>query len=81
VIGAACPLLGPVIAFLVVLAVAVLDRWITGAKEAPVRVPVPAGVIGEHFRRRLAWGAPRLAPEQVQSEPAVAAPPVALPPR
>jgi hypothetical protein len=37
VIVAACPLLGPVIAFLVVLPIAALDRWITGAKGAPAR--------------------------------------------
>jgi hypothetical protein len=30
---AACPLLGPVIAFLVVFPIAVLDRWITRARE------------------------------------------------
>ena len=30
----ACPLLGPMIAFLVVLPVAVLDRWISGAKAS-----------------------------------------------
>jgi len=35
VIVVACPLLGPMIAFLVVLPVAVLDRWISGAKGAP----------------------------------------------
>jgi hypothetical protein len=32
VIVAACPLLGPVIAFLVVLPIAALDRWISRAK-------------------------------------------------
>jgi hypothetical protein len=42
-IVAACPLLGLVIAFLVFSAVAVLDRWITGAREAPAIVPVAAG--------------------------------------
>jgi hypothetical protein len=41
-IVAVCPLLGPVIAFLVVLAVAVLDRWVTGAREAAALVPVAA---------------------------------------
>jgi hypothetical protein len=44
-IVAACPLLGPVIAFPVFLAVEVLDRWITGAREAPAIVPVAAGEI------------------------------------
>jgi hypothetical protein len=78
-IVAACPLLGPVIAFLVVLAVALLDRWITGAREAPELLPVAAGVIGGYFRRRLAWGAPKAAPELGHPEPAVAAPPGLLP--
>jgi hypothetical protein len=80
VIVAACPLLGPVIAFLVFLAVVALDRWITGAREAPAIVPVAVGVIGEYFRRRLAWGAPDPTPELVHSEPAVAAPLGSLPP-
>jgi len=51
-IVAACPLLGPVIAFLVFLAVAVLDRWITGAREAPVLVPAAASTIAR-FRGKL----------------------------
>jgi hypothetical protein len=55
----ACPLLGLAIAFLVMFAVAVLDRWVSGAREA----------------------APRPAPELVQSERAVAAPPGSLPTR
>jgi hypothetical protein len=42
----ACPLLGPVIAFLVVLAVAVLDRWVSGAREAAPR-PAPELVQSE----------------------------------
>jgi hypothetical protein len=42
-IVAACPLLGLVIAFLMFLAVVVLDRWITEAREAPAIVPVAAG--------------------------------------
>jgi hypothetical protein len=67
VIVAACPLLGPVIAFLVFLAVVVLDRWITGAREAPAIVPVAVGVIGGYLRRRLAWGASNPAPELVHS--------------
>jgi hypothetical protein len=46
VIVAACPLLGPVIAFLVVLPVAALDRWITGAKGAPAH-PAPELVHSE----------------------------------
>jgi len=71
-IVAACPLLGPVIAFLVFLAVAVLDRWITGARKAPALVPVVAGVIAGRFRRRLAWAAPDPAPELVHSDPAAA---------
>jgi hypothetical protein len=52
-IVAACPLLGPVIAFLVVLAVAVLDSWITGAREAPALVPVAASSIARFLRRKL----------------------------
>jgi hypothetical protein len=71
VIVAACPLLGPVIAFLVVLPIAALDRWISGAKGASGLVTVAAGEIS--VRRRLAWRAPRPAPELVQSEPPVAA--------
>jgi hypothetical protein len=74
-IVAACPLLGPVIAFLMFFAVTVLDRWITGAREAPALVPVAAGVLGEYFRRRLSLRAPSSAPKLVHSEPAVAAPP------
>jgi hypothetical protein len=71
-IVAACPLLGLVIAFLMFLAVVVLDRWITGARQAPGLVPVPAGVIGGHLRRRLAWEAPNPVPaELAHSEPAV----------
>jgi hypothetical protein len=73
-IVAACPLLGPVIAFLVFLPVVVLDRWITGAREAPALVPVAAGVLREYLRRRLAWGAPHPARELVHSGPAVAVP-------
>jgi hypothetical protein len=80
-IVAACPLLGPVIAFLLFHAVTVLDRWISGAREAPALVPVAVGVIGEYFRHRLAWGAPHPAPELVHSEPAAAAPLGSSPPR
>jgi hypothetical protein len=80
-IVAACPLLGPVIAFLMFFAVVVLDRWITGAREAPALVPVAAGVLGGHLRRRLAWGAPDPVPELVHSGSAVAAPLGSLPPR
>ena len=73
VIVAACPLL----AFLVFLAVAVLDRWITGAREAPVLVPVASGEIGGQLGRRLAWAASHPAPVPlVHSEPS-AAPPLA----
>jgi hypothetical protein len=74
-IVAACPLLGPVIAFLVFRAVVVLDRWITEAREAPALVPVAAGVIGGYLRRRLACGTPKARPELVHPEPAVATPP------
>ena len=72
-IVAACPLLGPVIALLVVLAVAVLDSWITGAREAPALVPVAASSIGRSLRRKLP---PR--PEVAPGSPArraVVAPP------
>jgi hypothetical protein len=71
-IVAACPLLGPVIAFLVVLAVAVLDSWITGAREAPALVPVAASSIARFLRRKLP-----LRPEVAPGSPAqraVAAP-------
>ena len=37
---------------------------------APYAIAV---LIGRYVRRRLPWGAPRSAPEPVQSEPAVAA--------
>ena len=67
-IVAACPLLGPGIAFLVVLPIAVLDRWITRAREAPVVVPLEAGVIAGYTRRRMFRRA------LARSEPAVPAP-------
>ena len=73
-IVAACPLLGPVIAFLVFLPVVVLDRWITGAREAPALVPVAAGVIAGYFRRRSFRRSRRLAPGLAHSDPTVAAP-------
>jgi hypothetical protein len=72
VIVAACPLLGLVIASLVVLPIAALVRWISGAKGASRLVTVAAGEIS--VRRRLAWRAPRPAPALVRSAPAVAAP-------
>ena len=56
VILAACPLLGPVIAFMVVLPVAVLDRRITGGREIPAVVPFEAGVTGRYTRRRPSGG-------------------------
>ena len=69
-IVAACSLLGSVIAFLVVLAVAVLDRWISMAREAsprPAPEPAqsepavrPAGVVADTSRMRTA-GAARIA--------------------
>jgi len=54
VIVVACPLLGPMIAFLVVLPVAVLDRWISGAKASSG----PSGARAGPFRTdwsRLRW--------------------------
>jgi hypothetical protein len=78
-IVAACPLLGPVIAFLVFLAVAVLDRWITGAREAPALVPVAANTIARFLRRKLSVRpevGPQPAGEQVRDEAAIAVPPV-----
>ena len=70
----ACPLLGPVIAFLVFLAVAVLDRWITRAREAPAIVPVAASTIAR-FRGKLSLR-PKVGPEPVRDERAMAAPPM-----
>jgi hypothetical protein len=67
-IVAACPLLGPVIAFLIVLPIAVLDRWITRAREAPAVVFGEAGVIGGYTRRRMFRRA------LAHSEPAAPAP-------
>jgi hypothetical protein len=49
VIVVACPLFVRVIALLVIVAVEVWNRWITGAKEAPVLVPVAAREIGRLF--------------------------------
>jgi hypothetical protein len=72
-IVAACPLLGPVIAFLVFSAVVVLDRWVTGAREAPAIVSVAAGVIGGYLRRQPFRRSPRLAPGLAHSDPTVAA--------
>jgi hypothetical protein len=74
VILAACPLLGPAIAFLVVLPVALLDRWIKGGREIPAVAPFEAGVTGRYtrrlpFRRAL-----------VVSEPAIAGSLESLPP-
>ena len=62
-IVAACPLLGPVIALLVVFAVAVLDSWITEAREAPALVPVAASSIARFLRRRL-WPRSEVAPQR-----------------
>jgi hypothetical protein len=73
-IVAACPLLGPVIAFLMFLAVVVLDRWITAAREAPAIVSVAAGVLAGYFRRRSFRRSRRLAPGLAHSDPTVAAP-------
>jgi hypothetical protein len=63
----ACPLLGLAIAFLVMLAVAVLDRWVSGAREAAPRPapelvqsePVVAAplVVADTSRMRTAWAA------------------------
>jgi hypothetical protein len=64
-IVAACPLLGPVIALLVFLAVVVLDRWITGAREAPTLVPVAASTIARFLRRTLSL---RPEVEQIRAE-------------
>jgi hypothetical protein len=74
VILAACPLLGPAIAFLVVLPVAVLDRRINGGREIPAVAPFEVGVTGRYtrrlpFRRAL-----------VVSEPAIAGSLELLPP-
>jgi hypothetical protein len=74
VILAACPLLGPAIAFLVVLPVALLDRRIKGGREIPAVAPFEAGVTGRYtrhlpFRRAL-----------VVSEPAIAGSLESLPP-
>ena len=63
---AACPLLGPVIAFMVVLPVAVLDRRITGGREIPAVVPFEADVTGRYTRHRPFRRA------LVVSEPAIA---------
>ena len=71
---AACPLLGPVIAFMVVLPVAVLDRWITGDKEIPAVVPFEADVTGRYTRHRPFRRA------LVVSEPAIAGSLESLPP-
>jgi hypothetical protein len=80
-IVAACPLLGPVIAFLVFLAVTVLDRWITGAREARALVPVAAGVLGDQLGRWRSWAAPHPAPAAlVRSEQVVTGPLGSLPP-
>jgi hypothetical protein len=68
VILAVCPLLGPAIAFLIVLPVALLDRRITGGRKIPPVVPFEAGVTGGYTRRRLFQRA------LVPSEPAIAAP-------
>ena len=56
-IVAACPLLGVVIAFLMFLAVVVLDRWITEARKLQRSFPSRLE-IGEYFRRRLTLRAP-----------------------
>jgi hypothetical protein len=66
VILAACPLLGPAIAFLVVLPVALLDRRIKGGREIPAVAPFEAGVIGRYtrrlpFRRALVVSEPTIA--------------------
>ena len=63
---AACPLLGPAIAFVVVLAVAALDRWITGARETTGLVPVEAGVIGQHVRRGKISLRPKIRPQSAR---------------
>ena len=63
---AACPLLGPVIAFMVVLPVAVLDRRMTGGREIPAVVPFEADVTGRYTRHRPFRRA------LVVSEPAIA---------
>ena len=78
-IVAACPLLGPVIAFPVFLAVAVLDRWITGARDTPVLVPVAASTIARFLPRKLSLRpevGPQSAREPVGAERAIAAPPM-----
>jgi hypothetical protein len=66
VILAACPLLGPAIAFLVVLPVALLDRRIKGGREIPAVAPFEAGVTGRYtrrlpFRRALVVSEPTIA--------------------
>ena len=71
---AACPLLGPVIAFMVVLPVAVLDRRMTGGREIPAVVPFEADVTGRYTRHRPFRRA------LVVSEPAIAGSLESLPP-
>ena len=71
---AACPLLGPVIAFMVVLPVAVLDRRITGGREISAVVPFEADVTGRYTRHRPFRRA------LVVSEPAIAGSLESLPP-
>ena len=71
---AACPLLGPVIAFLVVLPVAVLDRRITGGREISAVVPFEADVTGRYtrhrpFRRALVVSEPAIAGSLESSPP------------
>jgi hypothetical protein len=66
VILAACPLLGPAIAFLVVLPVALLDRRIKGGREIPAVAPFEAGVTVRYtrrlpFRRALVVSEPTIA--------------------
>jgi hypothetical protein len=65
----ASALLGPVLAFLVALVVAVLIRFVTGTGEPPPLVLVVAGITGQFLRRKV-WPRPEAA-TQSGREPAL----------
>jgi predicted membrane metal-binding protein len=77
---AAGALLGPVVAFLVALVVAILFRCVAGAGEPPPLVLVVAGIISRFLRQKL-WPRPEVAAQSGREPPpdkpaAAAAPPM-----
>ena len=74
-IVAASAVLGPVVAFLVAWAVALLIRRLTGVSKPPAMVLVAVEEVAGYLRRGWSRGTLQARPERVRPGSAVAAPP------